>query len=780
MASDTFFAGMPRGQLVGGGDYEMSNSGRGVVLQRANHCYQGGKIYNLASVSGMVGIDDVGLFALCNKSAVQELQKSSNGITDFSLVLAPADGLRGEHLSSRQLIDCGRHTISGTEKRVLLFTEYPNAATATGEFHSRVWVSAEAVDADAGNAGTWTLLFGEGVECGAIRHWHGGIYVKNKGLYLFTGDAGSAASILFCAEADMGTFLASPATWYAADHWALENAAARSGWAENFKSAHVLFGNSQNARTVELVTADSRVGYYIPDREPVQTGFTSQDLLKVDFYDTTDSAAGTVSVLRSGLTSVGWFGGIDKRGTVYLSTYIKRNAENTGWLGEGYSNSLDVYAIDSESESFQKIKSYAPKILAAGRVYGLDEPLNEYGGAVFSALTGMSAIEAGDSWSDRPVMCGFVLRQKRFADNILTNGRFTSPFSSGWATGSSTNVLCIDQGLAAGIAIGDTVTGNTSGATGVVSSAEIYACTFTAEADDDVLTLPAAFFADGDPVRVVAGVGSGLPAGIASGTTYYVRDAVGVTIKLAATLGGDAINLNSDGSGAYCLIRKYTGVAATDNAANFASNRAVGWVRLSSCTGVFAKADEKLHVGGTERANLIGFMTYEVIADPTGRIGGNVLRVVSKSLNYQYQPYIAPSLSAAQKAAIAGGMICFSCKAYVAAESDVDADASTVQPAMYLYPTYASVVSYQTRFGQSILTKGAWGTWYVSGYIPTTATSHLYYFHPNLKTSAGAFVVYYLTDFQIITNSIPNDQIKQIETGRPGAFGNRNTTSFGE
>lgn len=72
--------------------------------------------------------------------------------------------------------------------------------------------------------------------------------------------------------------------------------------------------------------------------------------------------------------------------------------------------------------------------------------------------------------------------------------------------------------------------------------------TFTAVAATDVLTVTDHLFVSGVSVRV-SNSGGALPGGLAADTTYFVRDVSGDTFKLAATSGGAAINLTTDGTG---------------------------------------------------------------------------------------------------------------------------------------------------------------------------------------------------------------------------------------
>ena len=84
----------------------------------------------------------------------------------------------------------------------------------------------------------------------------------------------------------------------------------------------------------------------------------------------------------------------------------------------------------------------------------------------------------------------------------------------------------------------------------VISYTAGYATTLTA-ADTDICTVGNAVFADTDRVRV--GSGGGLPSGLSSDTDYYVRDVSGSTLKLAATEGGDAVDITTTGTGTHYI-----------------------------------------------------------------------------------------------------------------------------------------------------------------------------------------------------------------------------------
>lgn len=72
---------------------------------------------------------------------------------------------------------------------------------------------------------------------------------------------------------------------------------------------------------------------------------------------------------------------------------------------------------------------------------------------------------------------------------------------------------------------------------------------FSAVSATDVLTSTAHGYADGMTVALLTSTTAVLPGGVTADTIYYVRDATANTFKLAATPGGVAINLTSDGGG---------------------------------------------------------------------------------------------------------------------------------------------------------------------------------------------------------------------------------------
>ena len=70
----------------------------------------------------------------------------------------------------------------------------------------------------------------------------------------------------------------------------------------------------------------------------------------------------------------------------------------------------------------------------------------------------------------------------------------------------------------------------------------------TGSASGDYLESEGHGYADDTPVTLRAETGGSLPSPLVAGTTYYVRAATSSRFQLAATAGGAAINLTTDGS----------------------------------------------------------------------------------------------------------------------------------------------------------------------------------------------------------------------------------------
>lgn len=96
--------------------------------------------------------------------------------------------------------------------------------------------------------------------------------------------------------------------------------------------------------------------------------------------------------------------------------------------------------------------------------------------------------------------------------------------------------------------------------------------TFTTDQTTEICTCTGHGLSDGDVVHV-ANSGGGLPGGLATLTTYYIRDKTTDTFKLTATRGGSAIDITTNGSGTHSLYNK------------FALPTSVGRTRIGAGTG---------------------------------------------------------------------------------------------------------------------------------------------------------------------------------------------------
>lgn len=612
-------------------------------------------------------VPNVGMFVATKATAADVfIQKITNPDDRAAVGTRVFTEAGNNDILGRSFVDCGWHTLAAGDRHVLLYFQYGPTDL------SKVWVSKEASDATAGASGTWTELFA--APATGIDHFHGGVYIKGKGLYVFTGDGVTdsfKSSICFAAEgADFIDLIDTPATWYAADHWSLAD---RSSWAA-LDSDFVVGAGDQVWRTVDLVTSDGRNAYYIQDS---QAGSIS--LNKLDLYDTTDSAGGTLSVLKSNIQNVGWYGGTSKSGMVYLSTITYADNE----FSDGNS---DIWAIDPEDDSFALVKQTSPDQDPFTGWFGLQSPLFEYGGAMFGRWLQdkFNDVKAGEAVYPDSQLCGYVRKQKKSATNILAGiGSFESGDQTGWYTGTNNNVIAYDAGEVE-ILANDTVTGSISGATA------------------DVLSV-------------------------------------------------DALTSGS-----------------------WAGDNAVGLLRLKPDTvsGVFEE-NELLKVDAVENATINGIATLEVLPDPTGQLGGNVLRIVS--LNRTPTPTgnfgPRPDLTSAQKAAIEGDYITYSCKLWVIEGARASDDFVNFKLYNWADNTLGSKTkSFRRDPSAETWNNAQWVDIHLTSIVPRGSSVHQYRFMPDDASDSGDYLLAFVTDFQIVKGSLPNRLIAQLSDVTSGFF----------
>lgn len=91
-----------------------------------------------------------------------------------------------------------------------------------------------------------------------------------------------------------------------------------------------------------------------------------------------------------------------------------------------------------------------------------------------------------------------------------------------------------------------------------LDSIDLPSATFTADDATDVITSAGHGLLDGDRVQLTTS--NTLPAGLATGTVYYVRDKTTDTFKLAATAAGSAIDITDTGTGTHTWEQVYSTV----------------------------------------------------------------------------------------------------------------------------------------------------------------------------------------------------------------------------
>jgi hypothetical protein len=537
------------------------------------------------------GIDDVGLFVRVNETN-RTLQKSPDGISPFVTIKINGTAIDAGTSLERSLVDCGRHLVSDglggiVEKRVLLyFARFipPNLGT------DHVYVSVTENDADAGNNGTWTDLFGKTLP--AIGHCHGGVYIKGKGLYVMTGDADKASSILFCAEADIGSLVDNPDTWYS--RWAL-GANDRASWSGTVKTDYILAGNAQDWRTVDFVTANNRYAYFMPDAQPINliNHNGSQRIYKVDLYDTNDSAAGTITLLKGdGILNYGWYGGVSKSGLIYLTTAPYSGA--TTWL-EGCNDTLEVYCIDSNTDEVKVVKRIpaAPNPPFASLAnFCILSRLIEFGGSMMANLD-RYFISPQDSSGDRwnySLLCGKVLEQNEpdtnsIPPNIITATTLADTLYPSTIYSSTRNRMVFNSGRSV-IAPGNTIKGGTSGATAKLTMTPVTIMTNPGwggtTTGDFQLTDINGVFKEGEDILV--GVNQTPSAKIVGFTTWEIVDST----KVPAGWNGEAVRYASVAKSlplATGLLLKLSNAQTADLEGEFVTFSCKVWIHPDTDTG---------------------------------------------------------------------------------------------------------------------------------------------------------------------------------------------------
>lgn len=713
-----------RGRVFGGMMSDMVDTAGGMSICDGQFATHGTVTPTGANIDHMWGIDDVGIFAHSTTAVSNKIIKSPNGLSAFVDVIAAA-GDNGRVSQPRNLVDCGRHLVNtgaGTweDRRVLLYFEYNNLANTC-----KVWVSSHATDATAGDAGTWAELFGVAP---GIRHYHGGVFVKNKGLYVLTGDDDRQCSILYGGSDHKGKagathatvltdlmqswvtneligryvfntttgaygvitgntattatcsaglssgqwtagnlytvasgieyLLRAPATWFD-DKWLL-GTNQRAAWEGVVKTNDILIGNTQDARTVDLVSSDGRYGYYIPDQIGSAAG---NPLIKVDFFDTSESAAGKITFVKTGLENTGWYGGASRNGLVYITTISYWDGPNAQFYAK-QNPYMEIWCIDPATDAARIVKrvkriDYEPSINRAPDATsyngaGLAIAPMEFGDTmIFGMYKTLFENVLGHQGKTPEIthVYGKVGRPRVPEVNVLVNGNFAAG-ATGWniSVGATfNNVIGFNAGSAQFL-LNDVIAGTTSGAT--------------------------------------------------------------------AKCRGNATKSSGEWDGS-----------------------AVGYVGVTDVSGVFVSGEPL--TSGAKTATLTGFNTCQIIDNPVG--SGKVLQVVQKSTGLPWAMSVQPMLTPAQRLSLMGYPVSYKCKIYLHPDT---VDTATLQPSLVLNSSPGNVTLTRNILFSMVL--GQWHELQEKVVFDKSGRELLFQFRADNTHTDNDYIRCYVTDFSLI------------------------------
>ena len=194
-------------------------------------------------------------------------------------------------------------------------------------------------------------------------------------------------------------------------------------------------------------------------------------------------------------------------------------------------------------------------------------------------VTGTTTITAFVVDANRQFFCQFdgALQLTHNASDLDLPGEANITTAAGdvaefFSTGSN-DVHCVNYTKADGTAVvasaggGPSVGTNAVIRTNATNIAETitlsdHSATCTADASADTINKGTDDgFADNDTVQFTNS-GGALPAGLAAGTQYFVRDAAAATLKVSETFGGSAVNITGTGSGTHTIYQNINGMTA--------------------------------------------------------------------------------------------------------------------------------------------------------------------------------------------------------------------------
>ena len=194
-------------------------------------------------------------------------------------------------------------------------------------------------------------------------------------------------------------------------------------------------------------------------------------------------------------------------------------------------------------------------------------------------VTGTTTITAFVVDANRQFFCQFdgALQLTHNATDLDLPGEANITTAAGdvaefFSTGSN-DVHCVNYTKADGTAVvasaggGPSVGTNAVIRTNATNIAETitlsdHSATCTADASADTINKGTDDdFANNDTVQF-ENSGGALPAGLAAGTQYFVRDAAAATLKVSETFGGSAVNITGTGSGTHTIYQNINGMTA--------------------------------------------------------------------------------------------------------------------------------------------------------------------------------------------------------------------------
>ena len=194
-------------------------------------------------------------------------------------------------------------------------------------------------------------------------------------------------------------------------------------------------------------------------------------------------------------------------------------------------------------------------------------------------VTGTTTITAFVVDANRQFFCQFdgALQLTHNATDLDLPGEANITTAAGdvaefFSTGSN-DVHCVNYTKADGTAVvasaggGPSVGTNAVIRTNATNIAETitlsdHSATCTADASADTINKGTDDgFADNDTVQFTNS-GGALPAGLAAGTQYFVRDAAAATLQVSETFGGSAVNITGTGSGTHTIYQNINGMTA--------------------------------------------------------------------------------------------------------------------------------------------------------------------------------------------------------------------------